>query len=309
MATDSSRFDDVAEHAAIRGFEPDFTDVDGIRTRYYDEGSGDPLVLLHGGCWSGTLSANGWTHIMEPLSDDFRVLAFDRIGCGMSDNPDDPADFNFRTELDNAIAFLDEMGIETCHLAGSSWGAGLASRVAAEIPDRIETLLLTNSYALNPRHGDRDHRARRLLERGAPNTDPTDPDLIRYRYEQYCYRTENIADEFCEAAAYMRSRPKAEETAEVLRSQEEQVHASRKEEVEEVHRRIRAGELTMPVLYLYGRNDITVPLSTATGTLDLFAQGNPNARLSIYPECGHVPPMEHPDELASEVRDFIHRWH
>lgn len=41
--------DDVNDDASIEGLTAEFVDVDGVRTRYYDEGSADPFVLLHGG--------------------------------------------------------------------------------------------------------------------------------------------------------------------------------------------------------------------------------------------------------------------
>ncbi|MFB6199029.1 MAG: alpha/beta fold hydrolase, partial [Halobacteriaceae archaeon] len=79
--------------AGIDGYVPEFISVDGINTRYYDVGSGEPLVLVHGGNWSGHASANRWTRSFEHLANEFRVIAFDRIGCGLTDNPSDTDDY------------------------------------------------------------------------------------------------------------------------------------------------------------------------------------------------------------------------
>ena len=81
----------AAEHASssasIAGLEANFIDVGGIRTRYYDEGEGDVLLLVHGGPWEGTSSANDWSRNIEGLAKQFRVLAPDKLGNGMTGNP------------------------------------------------------------------------------------------------------------------------------------------------------------------------------------------------------------------------------
>lgn len=307
MSDTDDRFADVHENGGVRGLEPSFVDVDGTRTRYYDEGDDEPLVLLHGGLWSGSSNANTWGPAIAPLAREFRVLAPDRIGCGMTDNPEDPTDYHFGTELDHALAFLDELGLETCHLAGASRGAGLAARMVVEEPDRFETLFMTNSHTFGPSVGDRDHRARRLF-RGGEDLDSEDPALARFRYEQFSYDTDHVTDEFCRADAYMRSRPKAEETATVMTDRGDAFEGTVREHVAETHRRLRAGVSDVPTLYVYGRDDGTVPLGTATGAFEVLSQGNPNARLEVIPRCGHVPFRERPEEFAAIVAAFVDRW-
>lgn len=307
MGDTDDRFGTVPDHGGVRGLEPSFVDVDGTRTRYYDEGDGDPLVLLHGGLWSGSSNANTWGPAIEPLAREFRVLAPDRIGCGMTDNPDDAADYRFGTELDHALAFLDVMDLGTCHLAGASRGAGLATRMVVEDPARFEALFLTNSHTFGPAAGDRAHRARRLF-RGRDDLDSTDPELARFRYEQFSHDTDHVTDEFCRADAYMRSLPKAEETAAVVAERGESFEATVRKHVAETHRRLRDGVSDVPTLYVYGRDDVTVPLGTATGAFELLSQGNPNVRLEVLPRCGHVPFRERPEEFAHIVSSFVDRW-
>lgn len=308
MSDSSDPVEDVGDRAGLRGFDPAFVDVDGTRTRYYDVGEGEPLVLIHGGSWAGTSSANTWSTVLNHLGGAFRVLAFDRVGCGLTDNPDSVDAYRFRTELDHALAFVDAVGLERCHLGGASWGAGLAARMAVEDPERFDTLIMTNSHTFGPPAGDRAHRADRLFERAGPGHDPTDPEYTRFRYTQFSYRTEHITDEFCRAAASMRARPKARETAEVMATREEEFYASRAAGIEEAHRRIKDGALTMPTLYVFGRNDTTVPLGTARAAFDLIGQTNPNVRLHVYNECGHVPARDRPAEFSQDVIDFIRRW-
>ncbi len=76
-----------ASPSSIGGHQAKFVDVNGVRTRYYDVGSGEPILLIHGARPSGTSSANTWVPILTGLSKRFRVLAPDRLGHGMTENP------------------------------------------------------------------------------------------------------------------------------------------------------------------------------------------------------------------------------
>jgi len=302
-----NRFANVSEHAGIEGFEPEFVDVSGTRTRYYDVGSGPALVLLHGGRWGGTSSANTWSTVFDYLSRSYRVLAFDRIACGMTDNPADVEGYRYGAEVTHAIEFLDAVGVERAHLCGASRGAGLAACVAGESPDRVESLVMTNSHTFGPPAGDFDHRYERLFERAGERTDETDPEYTRFRYEQYCHRTDHVTEEFCTANAYMASRSKARETAAVLDEREARFEATKRARIRETHERIRDGGLTVPTLYAFGRNDMTVPLETAVAAFDLLSQANPDVRLYLFDDCGHLPYREHPMEFASTVEMFLER--
>src|SRR5262245_8672802 len=64
-----------------------FIDAGGIKTRYYDEGSGEPMVLVHGTGFSGVASANTWALNIPGLSARFHVYAPDKLASGLTDNP------------------------------------------------------------------------------------------------------------------------------------------------------------------------------------------------------------------------------
>jgi 2-hydroxy-6-oxo-6-(2'-carboxyphenyl)-hexa-2,4-dienoate hydrolase len=67
-----------------------FIDVDGIRTRYFDKGSGEVLVLFHGshlGTNDACESALDWELNFDRLAEWFRVIAVDKLGQGHTDNP------------------------------------------------------------------------------------------------------------------------------------------------------------------------------------------------------------------------------
>ena len=79
----------MAEH---RRALPDgeWLDVNGIRTRYYDHGSGETVVFIYGGNFGmgdSASSAYTWSLNFGPLSKNFRVVSFDKLGKGFTDNP------------------------------------------------------------------------------------------------------------------------------------------------------------------------------------------------------------------------------
>jgi 2-hydroxy-6-oxo-6-(2'-carboxyphenyl)-hexa-2,4-dienoate hydrolase len=68
-------------------FQAKFLDVNGIKTRYYDEGQGDAMVMIHGSRFSPWGSANTWTRNIGGLAEKFRVIAPDKLAAGRTDNP------------------------------------------------------------------------------------------------------------------------------------------------------------------------------------------------------------------------------
>lgn len=312
MTESTSTFEDVHQNGGIAGYEPEFVDVDGIETRYYDIGNrkNDTLVLVHGGNWSGLSNANTWSTVFDFLSEEFNVVAFDRIGCGMTDNPDDVEDYRYRTEIDHALSFLETMNIDECHIAGSSRGGGLSTRLAVEEPGRFRSLTILNSATLGPQTGDKDHRYDRIFERFADDYAPTDPEYTRFKYIQYSHQIDNVSDEFCRTNAYLRSRPKAERTAEIMEEQGRQEfwEDTMRSQMTEAHRRIKNGVLTIPTLYVFGRNDLTVPLQMAISAYDMIAQENTKVRMKTFNDCGHLIYREYPEEFSQTVVDFTDFW-
>ncbi len=311
MSSSKNEFDDIAEDASIDGYEPEFVDVDGTCTRYYDVGSGEPFVLIHGNNPSGSSSANTWSKTFEYLSEEFRLLAFDRIGCGMTDNPDSPDPYTFRHDIDHAISFVETMGLDSCHLAGWSRGGGLATRIAVERPDLFDTLIICNSATLGPSVGDHGHRSDLIFEQDKLGLEKTDPGWIKYFYEHFSHNTDYITDERCRIDAYMETREKARETARLL---EEEGHIDDYQESVETerhkaHQLIKSGVLNMPTLYMFGRNDPTVPSEMAMSAFDMIGQKNSKMRMYTLNHCGHMIFLERPKEFSRIVSTYINLWH
>ena len=102
-------------------FERKTVVVDGLTTGYLEAGSGDPVVLLHGGEF-GAAADLGWERNIAALATQFRVLAPDMLGFGESAKVIDFTDGR-GMRIRHIARFCDVMGVTSAHFVGNSMGA------------------------------------------------------------------------------------------------------------------------------------------------------------------------------------------
>ena len=122
-------------------------DINGLKTAYMEEGSGQDVVLLHG--WGQNKEMMG--AVFEHLKDRFHVVAIDFPGFGESDDPPEPWGVS---EYESFFsAFLEAMNIDKAILIGHSFGCRVAIRYAADAPDHVLKMCLTGAAGIKPKHG------------------------------------------------------------------------------------------------------------------------------------------------------------
>jgi pimeloyl-ACP methyl ester carboxylesterase len=115
-----------------------YLEVDGERVHVIERGTQGPRVLLLHGYAS---NANAWRAVMERLDGRFQMVAVDMPGFGWSTRyPTRPLTGDAYAE--RLAGILDALGWARAHVVGQSWGGGLAQRLAAAHPDRVERLVL-----------------------------------------------------------------------------------------------------------------------------------------------------------------------
>jgi pimeloyl-ACP methyl ester carboxylesterase len=119
-----------------------FVTVGSTRVAYYEEGEGEPLLLLHGCPFSSFI----WRAVIPLLSPEYRCLAPDLLGLGDTEAPLG-ADWSLRAQAAMILGFLDVLGIERAHVVGHDHGGALAQLLAAEHADRVERLVISNAEA------------------------------------------------------------------------------------------------------------------------------------------------------------------
>ena len=241
--------------ASIRGLEARFIDAGGIRTRYYDMGSGEPLLLVHGGPWEGTSSANDWSLNIDGLAKEFRVLAPDRLGNGMTANPDRAreVDFSIAGQIKHIADFIEALDIGPVNIVAHSEG-GISLYLAVERPDLVKSLVLVSSNIAAPDVG-QDQREQVLAvcpwEVNGEDIGPWMDELV-CRYRRLSHDPSHLDGEFVAALDLLNRQSKVQWTrfyrdgggGEPFRSQ---FNVWR----DAMHSRIRDdGALTIPVLLI-----------------------------------------------------------
>ncbi|WP_322857228.1 alpha/beta fold hydrolase [Mycobacterium shigaense] len=105
-----------------------------------ETGAGPAVVLLHGG-GPGASGASNYSRNIQPLAENFRVLVPDMPGYGRSAKGVDRRD-PFGYLADHIRGMLDELGIDSAHLVGNSYGGSCALRLALDTPHRVNKLVL-----------------------------------------------------------------------------------------------------------------------------------------------------------------------
>lgn len=110
----------------------DYLDVNGVHTYYEVHGSGDPLLLLHG----GLSNADDFGSQTPAFSEKYRVILPERRGHGHTVDVDGPMTYDVMA--DDTIAFMETMGTGPSHLVGWSDGGNIALIMARHRPDLVK---------------------------------------------------------------------------------------------------------------------------------------------------------------------------
>jgi pimeloyl-ACP methyl ester carboxylesterase len=115
--------------------ESQFFDAKGVRIHYLVEGTGEPVVLIHGLDSSARMN---WElpGVIDVLAKDHQVIALDLPGYGQSDKPVDPEAYGLQW-VEDVILLLDHLKIQKAHIVGYSMGGMVALKLVAEHPDRV----------------------------------------------------------------------------------------------------------------------------------------------------------------------------
>lgn len=121
----------------FRRSKGEYFDSAGVRLHFTDEGSGEPLILLHGFAVNADLN---WRlpGLTGALRREFRVIAPDLRGHGLSGKPHDAAQYGRQMVLD-VLRLMDHLGLAKAHVAGYSLGGFITLKLAAESPERLLT--------------------------------------------------------------------------------------------------------------------------------------------------------------------------
>lgn len=240
--------------------------------QYIEEGSGEPIVLLHG--LFGAMS--NFSDLVNILKERYKVY--------VPLLPLFSLDI-FHTNVGGLQKFVNKfikkLNLEHVHLLGNSLGGHVALLHTLRHPEHVKTLILTGSSG--------------LYENGMGETYPKrgDKEYIRKKTQETFYdpatATDDLIDEVFEITS---NRLKVLKILALAKS------AIRNNLSKELYK------ITAPTLLIWGMNDIVTPPFVGEEFNKLIA----GSELHFIDKCGHAPMMERPSEFGQILLDFLQKY-
>ena len=254
---------------ATAGAHSGMTQAGQYRIHYYAAGSGQPIVLLHG---MGS-DALFWADYVPALAAHGRVYAIDLLGHGSSDHPD--VDYRATLQAQVVRDFLDSQNIQQADLVGVSMGAFVALHAARLWPDRVRRLvaadsggIIFNPSAPQPPFPQDEQGFRKLM---TPKHSWIGPFLVRD----------------------ILRRMQAQRTV------MQRMLQIRNTGTDFVDGKLQS--LNMPVLIIWGEQDLLTPLSWGKA----LHQQVPQSTLVILQGCGHIALYDCRPQALPEIVRFL----
>jgi len=122
---------------SLAGPDSRFVDVNGHTIHYTKQGTGSPLILVHG--FAGSLYT--WRHLIPLLREHYTVYAYDMLAFGLSDKPPD-GNYEMNDQAELLIGFMEALKLSSAHLVGHSMGGIVIAFAALEAPQKAESLIM-----------------------------------------------------------------------------------------------------------------------------------------------------------------------
>jgi 2-hydroxy-6-oxonona-2,4-dienedioate hydrolase len=259
--------------------EEKFIKIDEHKIRYLESGnSKNTLVLLHG---LGA-SSERWLNVIPYFSKNYRVIAPDLIGFGLSDKPH--LDYTPEFFIDFLEKFFTQSGIFHPNLIGSSLGGQIAANYTSSHTDEIKKLVLTSPAG--------------SMTQSTPALDayvmaalyPNEL-TAKNAFELMEASGEEVSQEIITGFIERMKLPNAKLAfmSTVLGLKNSELITT------------KLGSITIPTLIIWGANDPVIPIIHAND----FVSSIPDCKFFKMDGCGHTPYVQDPDIFASKVLEFL----
>jgi pimeloyl-ACP methyl ester carboxylesterase len=254
-------------------------------------GDGPPLLFIHGlgGVWQN------WLLNMPAFADSHRVVALDLPGFGESEMPADESELSIQGFAKVVDAVCTELDIDCPIVVGNSMGGFAGAELAISYPTRVKKLVLVSAAGISTEHVRREP----LVAFGrlwAATTSRTatlaDPVVRRTRLRRLFMQTVVLHPEKLSVPL----------TAELVQGANKPGFVPALGALLGYSFRDRLPQIEVPVLIVWGRQDLLVPV----GDADRFEQLiGPNAHKVIFEDTGHLAMLERPGRFNALLAGFI----
>lgn len=254
-----------------------------LHYNFYNADKTETVLLLHGLGSSGA----DWELQLPALCDRYRILAPDARGHGRSPKPH--ARYFIQDMATDVVALLDDLHIQSAQVVGLSMGGAMAQQLAISYPDRVESLVLVNTFA-------------RIQPAGWGGV---------FRFFQRIYALQFADMPQLGEPVIARMFPKADQ-AEIRRiglerfiayNTDREVYKSLLRANVQFDVRKQLSAIHCPTLIVAGDRDLTVPMRCKVELRDKI----PAAELVIIPDSGHATPIDQSEAFNKVLSEFLAR--
>jgi pimeloyl-ACP methyl ester carboxylesterase len=278
-----------------------YINVDGVKTRYYVRGQTTqhtPVMLMHG---IGR-SLEDWSEVVQPLSEERQVYAFDQIGFGRTEKP--KRSYTFNELRDFSLRFMDTVKLERAVLAGNSLGGAVALRIALSYPERVAGLVLSapaglgREMALPLRLCTVPLLGEYLTRRPSQRPDGKHKEGVTKALEACFYDHRFVTQERIDYDYDLSLLPGSQLTFLTTLRASCNWRGSRPVFLKNVLEKL--SELSTPTLVVWGKQDHILPVKYAEN-----ARRIPAAKIHVLEECGHFPQLEQAETFNRLTLNFL----
>ena len=120
-------------------------EVKGVRLHYVEQGSGEPIVFVHG----VPLDHRAWEPVRENIAKTFRFITYTQRYCGTGSWLDQGENFSVATHTDDLAEFIRLLNTGPVHLVGFSYGGQVATTAAVKSPSLVRSLILYEAAVMS----------------------------------------------------------------------------------------------------------------------------------------------------------------
>ena len=278
--------------------DPDsiFLEINDLEVHLKNSGEGEPVFILLHGFGASTFS---WREVIDPLSINGMVIAYDRPAFGLTERPlswEGENPYTQESNIDLLIGLMDEFEIDQAILVGNSAGGTLATAFTLAHPDRVQALIQVNAAIYQTRP---DNPLLNWLF-STPQVDHIGPLIARQL-------AGGQGDAFIRSAWSDPSQ--VEENPEIIAGYRRPLMADNWDRALWEHTKAASApglaeqlsEIQVPTLVIAGADDQIVPLEASLR----LAEDIPGTELVVIENCGHLPQEECPAEFLAAIVNFI----
>lgn len=276
--------------------------VHGHEVVAYSFGSGEEVLF----CVNGGPGL-GCDYIRDSHSrlagDRYRVVAFDQLGCGASDHPDDESLWTLERYVEEVEIVRTTLDLGKVHLLGHSWGTWLGIEYALTYPDGFKTLILADGAADIPHLMGEIERQRSalgsetvaMMQRHEAEGTLDHPEykgateILDYRH--MC-RLQARPEAFLRSITGLNTAP-----WEVILGTNSFCYTG---SIKDWNRLDQLHRIYQPALVLCGLHDLQTPACSR-----LMHQALPNSQVIVFPNSSHLPFFEEPDAYFTALQAFL----